>query len=393
MFRGILLYTAVALGSPSLLPSCSIITNNTSITQHNTIILIITHKSFNPKSLLNCYRYAAHFNHLVNMSFDCKDESRMGFNGISGDSSTAGYNAPVMTPSAYAPTVVFTVYSIGAFGLINVEGYSYLHLPNKPGSIDATIKCWRPLGGINAEMRSFFLGASPHLADKESMYATGQGNKKSRISSLNMFGVSSENSGEIRFRCNVLVTDPRKKSIASDANKPMDQSSKSMAVSRTVDDILKNYRSGVSLGKSVEMSTGSSGVSGIANLSSKTNVGSSIDSNLLSKKAELLIAQARSRVIGKGTGGLSSSMGALSGMSGMGGSGSGSSRLGSLVGGMGSGMGNGSLLSSVREGAKGEGKAEDEDTPLLATMTRPSNSESKTSDNGGRYDTARDEEL
>ena len=185
----------------------------------------------------------------------------MGFNGLSGDSTAKLGGAPVMTPSAYAPTVVFTVYSVGRFGLINVEGYSYLHLPSgageyticegcilkrhavppcgwdtewfiiklvlvflyhpfpysvpchyhnyhtnnhlpfydTTGSIDTTVKCWRPLGGINSEMRSFFLGASPHLADKESMYATGQGGKKSRISSLNMFGVSSENSGEVRI--------------------------------------------------------------------------------------------------------------------------------------------------------------------------------------------------
>ena len=34
-FRGLLLYTDVALGSLSLLPSCSIITNNNSIAQHH----------------------------------------------------------------------------------------------------------------------------------------------------------------------------------------------------------------------------------------------------------------------------------------------------------------------------------------------------------------------
>ena len=52
MFRGLflLLYTAVALGSPSLLPSCSTIT----IALHNTIMLIVKHLSLStPKSMFN----------------------------------------------------------------------------------------------------------------------------------------------------------------------------------------------------------------------------------------------------------------------------------------------------------------------------------------------------
>ena len=50
--RALLLFTVVVLGSPSLLPSCLVFFIYHALALHNTIILIITHKSFNPKLMI-----------------------------------------------------------------------------------------------------------------------------------------------------------------------------------------------------------------------------------------------------------------------------------------------------------------------------------------------------
>jgi len=217
----------------------------------------------------------ANFNHLINLSFDVRDQNI----------------AEVMnSPSSTVPTIVFTVYSVGTFGRINIEGYSYFHMPEKPGQVEACIRTWKPTGGINSQMRSYFLGSPPHIIDRANFYAANKNPQGKPVHNvLNHFGVRTENSGELRFRINVGVSDPSKVK-ATTATKDMSQEKKLAGARRTVDQILKTYRSGASLEKSIDFvqSTG-----GFSSAMFKGNMDNSTD---LSKRAEMLIAQAKSRI-------------------------------------------------------------------------------------------------
>jgi len=222
----------------------------------------------------------ANFNHLINLSFDVRDSN---------------VSEVMNSPSSTVPTLVFTVYSVGAFGRINIEGYSYYHIPEKAGQVEATIRTWRPAGGIDSQMRNYFLGSPPHIIDRANFYAANKNPQGKPVHNvLNHFGVRTENSGEIRFRINVAVTDPGKVK-SSVAAKDVSQEKKLAGARRTVDQILKTYRSGTSLEKSIEFVQATGGFSSAM---FKGNLENSTD---LSKRAEMLIAQAKSRASTAGT--------------------------------------------------------------------------------------------
>ena len=86
----LLLYTAVALGSPSLLLSCSIITNNTSTAQHH-------HTYNNPKSI----------NQLIQVLLPYAPQARIVFMAyatpVQQDASAASSNPSTPAVAGYAP--------------------------------------------------------------------------------------------------------------------------------------------------------------------------------------------------------------------------------------------------------------------------------------------------
>ena len=100
---------------------------------------------------------------------------------------------------------MFTVYSVGSLGQLQVEGYGYHHLPKVGTTEDVEIQTWKPLGGINSQMRDYFLGASPHLTDSADFFSGNSSFKNSNV--LNRFGMRSENSGKLRFRLQAAVSD------------------------------------------------------------------------------------------------------------------------------------------------------------------------------------------
>ena len=261
----------------------------------------------------------ANFNHLLNLSFDVKDENIREARGA---------------PSTTVPTIIFTVYSVGSFGQLNLEGYGYHHLPETGDQQDVEIQTWKPLGGINSQMRDYFLGSAPHLMHPESYLTTGY--DKSHSSStlkgptpLNRFGTRSENSGLIRFRFQSCVSDPRLVIHPDDNEESKKVDKKLEGARRTVNEILKNYRNGADLSKSMEMATSARGVT----LSRTSYSSGSTD---LSKRAEMLIAQAKARISAS-----ASSSSAIAG-----------------------------IVSSNAAEEKADLRASEEDTPLLGTRTR-----------------------
>ena len=175
----------------------------------------------------------AHFNHLISLSFDVKENSI---------ESIETYKKSVSD----SPTIFFQVHSVGWFGRYSLEGYGYIRIPEKTGSYDEEIKTWRPVGNIESKMKDQFLGNSLRLRD-ESFIEIQDKNTKA----LNKFGIQSESSGTLRFRMNIITTDPR---LVQSKNLSSTETTKnSNYVRRTVDDILQSFRSSSGM-KSVQAS-------------------------------------------------------------------------------------------------------------------------------------------
>ena len=101
------------------------------------------------------------------------------------------------------PQIFFEVGSAGSWGRHYVEGYGYMKLPNRPGTYNECVSTWKPHGSIRQQMEDFFLGGSRHLSDHSSYVALPRPSERGPF--LNKYGFSTETSGKIRVRFNVVM--------------------------------------------------------------------------------------------------------------------------------------------------------------------------------------------
>ncbi len=134
-------------------------------------------------------------NHLFSVAFDVSDDDQVPLN---------------TAPSSKVPVVIFKVYSKDSYGRMKLQGYGYYNIPDKPGCEEVEIKTWRPIAGISLQLQDFFLGSAATLKDDSLVENAFKTN-----TTLNKFGMVTESSGSIRFRCQTIETDARRAAVAS----------------------------------------------------------------------------------------------------------------------------------------------------------------------------------
>lgn len=164
----------------------------------------------------------AFFNHLLNFSYDVKalPQDQLG-----------------LVPTASNPIIFFKVYSTGLFNRSVLEGCGYFTLPIIPGMFDIEVQTWKPMGGIYSQMEEFFIGNYVTLRDDN---FTNIMNYVDPI--LNKFGNLTKSSGKVRIRGQIIVTDP-KFAAKSKEDEAASKPPKSTKSTRSVADIIKNYKS------------------------------------------------------------------------------------------------------------------------------------------------------
>ena len=177
---------------------------------------------------------SAAFSHPIPLSFDIRDEP---------------YDVKV-APSGLFPVILFEVYSVQSFGCNALEGYGYLTLSEDVGFRECDVLTWRPIGSRISRLREMFCGGTPLL--KDHIFAEIP-NKTA--SSLSRFGVLSEGSGTVKFRINVLKTDPLQKMAALANAKKNNESNRAVNTKRSIDDILLRKAVGGGLSKSASKSS------------------------------------------------------------------------------------------------------------------------------------------
>jgi hypothetical protein len=191
------------------------------------------------------------FNHQLSLSFDVKD--------LTYDSAVA--------PSGAYPVLLVEVFSEGMFGSNSLEGYGYLPLKSSPGSVDASITTWKPIGCRVSKMNDAFVGSAPEL--RNSIFAEVP-NKTA--SSLSRFGVLSEGSGRVRIKIHTSVTDPRvaeaMMALRLKDAELLGTGRRADSSRRTVDDILQQMKVAGALSRTA----GPSSNMGLASSDSRTRI-------------------------------------------------------------------------------------------------------------------------
>jgi len=221
----LVILSVTGLGPPGGPPQVVLIRNNTTtgVKDHrqnsnnsNDRTSVIVEDTHSPTAV---------FNHLLRFSVDVSDVD-------------AGQYAS-KAPSAHMATLVFQVYSSCWFGRYRLEGCGYHHLSDRPGHEEVEIKTWKPVGGIRDKMHDLFLGNAVQF--KDDMFVDSV-NKASVV--LNKFGVQSQSSGGIFLRTQTISADARLiDDFFREHSEVVMQAEASNKIKKTVDDILKSFRS------------------------------------------------------------------------------------------------------------------------------------------------------
>eukprot|EP00959_Pyramimonas_sp_CCMP1952_P309564 6478587-Pyramimonas_sp.AAC.1 len=100
------------------------------------------------------------------------------------------------------PTIYFQVASYDQWDRYRTVAYGYLPLGNcSPGTQEHRLTTWKPTGTVKDRMHTFFVGGAPELADITYMNTPAGFNGKA----LNKYGFSTDVSGEVKIRTNMLL--------------------------------------------------------------------------------------------------------------------------------------------------------------------------------------------
>ena len=100
------------------------------------------------------------------------------------------------------PRLLLQVSTYDSWDRSRVEGYGHITLPATSGVYTLAVPTWKPQGTIRDQLRSFFVGGSPELADlTEAAVPTDH----DPYAPLNKFGFKTVSSGTVRLRLTVVV--------------------------------------------------------------------------------------------------------------------------------------------------------------------------------------------
>jgi B9 domain-containing protein 2 len=116
-----------------------------------------------------CYCYPSHSgtsrSHLLNCCWNHPVDLHYFLGWNSSDTTENNYNCGANSMLQGWPRMVLQVWELDCYNRILPVGYGFLHLPATSGTYDLTVPCWRPKGTYMEEIKAFFLGPTPQLAD------------------------------------------------------------------------------------------------------------------------------------------------------------------------------------------------------------------------------------
>jgi len=103
------------------------------------------------------------------------------------------------------PEVCVQVNSVDSWGRHRVQGYGFLQMPNTPGFHRVSVRTWRPVESLYAEVHSFYLGGSVRVENPWELSKTFSLDEEGEKSVVNRYGLSTKSGGSVEFQVSVLV--------------------------------------------------------------------------------------------------------------------------------------------------------------------------------------------
>lgn len=105
------------------------------------------------------------------------------------------------------PQVLVQVNSCDSWNRHRIEGYGFLQLPPQAGYYELSVRTYRPLENLYAEVYSFFLGGSVRVENPWDMAQTFALDEEGQKTNVNRFGLATVSSGKVMFNLSVAVQD------------------------------------------------------------------------------------------------------------------------------------------------------------------------------------------
>ena len=103
------------------------------------------------------------------------------------------------------PQVLIQVNSCDSWHRYRIEGYGFLQLPTQAGFHQLSVRTYRPLENLYAEVYSFFLGGSVKVENPWDMAQTFTLDEEGQKTNVNRFGLATVSSGKVLFNLSVAI--------------------------------------------------------------------------------------------------------------------------------------------------------------------------------------------
>lgn len=103
------------------------------------------------------------------------------------------------------PKLLVQINSVDSWGRHRIEGYSFINITIKTGSMSLDLPCFKPREDTYMKIFSYFLGGSRKIPELKELFKTASSNELNVETILNKYGIKTEFAGNLHLNLNVVI--------------------------------------------------------------------------------------------------------------------------------------------------------------------------------------------
>ena len=103
------------------------------------------------------------------------------------------------------PKLLVQINSVDWWERHRIEGYTYINIPIKTGSLSLDLPCFKPKEDPYMKKFSYFLGGSRKIPELKELFKTESSNELNVDTVLNKYGIKTEFAGNLHLNLNVVI--------------------------------------------------------------------------------------------------------------------------------------------------------------------------------------------
>ena len=105
----------------------------------------------------------------------------------------------------FLPKLLLQINSVDSWGRHRIEGYSFVNIPIKTGSVSLDIPCYKPLEDNYMKIFSYFLGGSRKIPDLKDLAKAASSSELNVDTVLNRYGIMTAYTGTVHVNVNCVI--------------------------------------------------------------------------------------------------------------------------------------------------------------------------------------------